>query len=179
MPVNNVSILDMSVASNNASVVSGSILKSNKDYLESLEEKSTKEKPFRDILKGKFATTFPISVEHTQRRELSEEEYLAELQDAVYETGDALSDTISTENIVAYKKAVKTFVEYIVSRAYEVENIVTGGLNPARKKAWTIVRVINKRLDSLIYDLMYNQLKKIEVLKRIDEIKGLIVDLKG
>lgn len=39
--------------------------------------------------------------------------------------------------------------------------------------------MINEKLDKLIADLMYNQLKKIDILKRIDEIKGLIVDLKG
>lgn len=104
---------------------------------------------------------------------------MAKLQDDVYSTGDALSDTVSPENILAYKKAIKAFVEYVLNCTYEVENIVSGSLNPKRQRAWTIVKVINEKLDKLIGELMYSQLKKIEVLKRIDEIKGLIVDLKG
>ena len=132
---------------------------------------------FKDIIKDKFSIIIPK--EDARVVKLDEEAYLSSLQDAVHEAGDALSETVSTENILAYKKAIKAFVDHILNRAYEVENIVTGNLNPARKKAWTIVKVINKKLDKLISDLMFNQIKKIEILKRINEIKGLIVDLKG
>ena len=41
------------------------------------------------------------------------------------------------------------------------------------------MKVINTKLDKLISDLMYNQLKKLEILERVGEIKGLIVDLRG
>lgn len=177
--MNNVGTLDVSTIANHASLISGKSLKSAKGDAEHFESKAEKCRRFSDILKEKFAISVPLSQDNIETRKVSEEAYLTELQDAVHEAGDALSDTVSTENILAYKKAIKSFVQYIVSRAYEVENVVTGGLNPARKKAWTIVKVINVKLDNLIYDLMYNQLKKIEILKRIDEIKGLIVDLKG
>ena len=132
---------------------------------------------FKDVIKEKFSIVIPE--EDCKVAKIDEEKYLSSLQDAVHEAGDALSETVSSEHISAYKKAIKAFVEHILNRAYEVENIVTGNLNPARKKAWTIVKVINKKLDKLISDLMFNQIKKIEILKRINEIKGLIVDLKG
>jgi hypothetical protein len=141
------------------------------------DEKSNKTRRFKDIIRESF--TKQSSFDTIKNETLTEEELIAKMQDEVYATGDALSDVISTENIQAYKKAIKNFVEYILERAYDVENVVTGGLNPSKKKAWTIVKVINTKLDKLVSDLMYNQVKKIEVLKRIDEIKGLIVDLRG
>jgi len=134
-------------------------------------------KTFKDIIKEKLTLSIPVT--EKENVVLREQEYLAKLQDDVYSTGDALSDTVSPENILAYKKAIKAFVEYVLNCTYEVENIVSGSLNPKRQRAWTIVKVINEKLDKLIGELMYSQLKKIEVLKRIDEIKGLIVDLKG
>ena len=165
---------------NLAASVSPAIFKSDK-YAKDLSFKKTeKNKKFTEILKEKFAVVgMPLTASQSQSVALTEEEYLEKLQDDVHLAGDALSDVISTENILAYKRAIKNFVNYVINKAYKVENIVTTSLNPARKKAWTIVKVINQKLDKLIADLMFNQLKKMEMLSRIDEIKGLIVDLKG
>ena len=173
--MNNVANLDATTLSHNASLSSLHTFKMLKNKEE--EQKIPRTKNFTDIIKEKLALS--TSSEEKENIILREQEYLAKLQDDVYSAGDALADTVSPENILAYKKSIKAFVEYILNSAYEVENIVTGSLNPARKKAWTIVKVINEKLDKLISELMYSQLKKIEVLRRIDEIKGLIVDLKG
>ncbi|MGP1439615.1 MAG: YaaR family protein [Treponema sp.] len=148
-----------------------------KDEKKLLDVKSSKKKHFKDIISESFAKQH--SLDAIKNASLTEEELIAKMQDEVYATGDALSDMISAENVLAYKKAIKNFVEYILEKAYDVENVITGGLNPSKKKAWTIVKVINAKLDKLVSDLMYNQIKKIEMLKRIDEIKGLIVDLRG
>ena len=173
--MNNVANLDATTLSNNTSLSSSYIFKMARDKEE--ERRTSKTKSFTDIIKEKLA----FSTVATERESviLKENEYLAKLQDDVYSTGDALADTVSPENILAYKKSIKAFVDYVLKSTYEVENIVTSSLNPTRKKAWTIVKVINEKLDKLISELMYSQLKKIEVLRRIDEIKGLIVDLKG
>lgn len=173
--MNNVANIDAAALSHNASISSTYPFKITREKDE--ETKISRTKSFTDLIKEKL-TLSATSIEKDSVI-LREQEYLAKLQDDVYSAGDALADTISPENILAYKKSIKAFVEYVLGSAYEVENIVTGSLNPARKKAWTIVKVINEKLDKLISELMYSQLKKIEVLKRIDEIKGLIVDLKG
>lgn len=173
--INNVANIDATALSHNASISSSYPFKMHRDRDE--EKRASGSKSFTDIIKEKFALS--NSVVERENVVLRDQEYLAKLQDDVYSAGDALSDTVSPDNILAYKKSIKAFVEYILNQAYEVENIVTGSLNPARKRAWTIVKVINEKLDKLIAELMYSQLKKIEVLRRIDEIKGLIVDLKG
>ncbi len=171
----NVGTFDSATIASYASL--SSQLFKTKDEKKLSDSKLEKQKSFKNIIKETFVKQSYLDSIKTEK--LSEEELIAKMQDEVYATGDALTDMISTENILAYKKAIKNFVEYILERAYDVENVITGGLNPSKKKAWTIVKVINTKLDKLISDLMYNQLKKIEVLKRIDEIKGLIVDLRG
>lgn len=171
--MNNVANLDASTLSQHSALLL-SPFRLSKDEDERIDK--TK-KTFKDIIKEKLTLSIPVT--EKENVVLREQEYLAKLQDDVYSTGDALSDTVSPENILAYKKAIKAFVEYVLNCTYEVENIVSGSLNPKRQRAWTIVKVINEKLDKLIGELMYSQLKKIEVLKRIDEIKGLIVDLKG
>lgn len=177
---NNIATMDASSLTSHPAISSigvGHTVKWKKELQKNAEPNINKTRTFKDIIKEKFSSIMPM--EDAKVTKIDDEAYLSSLQDAVHEAGDALSETVSTEHISAYKKAIKAFVEHILNRAYEVENIVTGNLNPARKKAWTIVKVINKKLDKLISDLMFNQIKKIEILKRINEIKGLIVDLKG
>lgn len=174
--------LDTSTIANNASISKASfdLFKADKNTKELFTKKNERNKKFTDVLKEKFAIAgMPLAVSQEQSISLTEEEYLEKLQDDVHHAGDALSDAVSSENILLYKNAIKNFVNYVLNRAYRIENVVTSSLNPARKKAWTIVKVINKKLDTLVSDLMFNQLKKMEILQRIDEIKGLIVDLKG
>lgn len=141
------------------------------------DAKLDRSKHFKDVIKESFLGI--PSQSNVKDSRLTEAELISKMQDEVYATGDALVDMMSRENILAYKRAVKNFVEYILERTYDVENVITGSLDPSKKKAWTIVKVIDKKLDKLISDLMYNQLKKIDILERIDEIKGLIIDLKG
>jgi hypothetical protein len=172
----NVGSLDSNTVASYVSISSPQVFK-NKDEKKLSDSKLQKTRHFKDIIKEVFVEQSYL--DSTKNEKITEEELIAKMQDEVYATGDALSDVISKENILAYKKAIKNFVEYMLDRAYCVENIITGGLNPSKKKAWTIVKVIDSKLDKLVSDLMYNQLKKIEVLKRIDEIKGLIVDLRG
>lgn len=148
-----------------------------KDEKKLSDAKLDRSKHFKDVIKESFLGI--PSQSNVKDSRLTEAELISKMQDEVYATGDALVDMMSRENILAYKRAVKNFVEYILERTYDVENVITGSLDPSKKKAWTIVKVIDKKLDKLISDLMYNQLKKIDILERIDEIKGLIIDLKG
>ncbi|MGP1437795.1 MAG: YaaR family protein [Treponema sp.] len=176
--INNVSNFDSPTVSSYFSLASSQFFKT-KDEKKLTDSKTERTKHFKDIIKESFYYAKQSSLDSIKNEKLTEEELIEKMQDEVYATGDALSDMISAENILAYKKAIKNFVEYILDHAYDVENVITGGVNPLKKKAWTIVKVINTKLDKLVSDLMYNQVKKLDVLRRIDEIKGLIVDLRG
>lgn len=142
--------------------------------------KLKKTKNFKELLKEQFASL--NTAENSALIEidnLSREEAIIALQDIVYSAGDALADQVSPENIAAYRKAVKDFMNYVVSEAYDVKNIIKASIDPRKQKSWTLVKVIDAKLDKLAGELIYNQLKKIEILARIDEIKGLLVDLAG
>lgn len=174
--LNHVTSVDSASISNNVFMSSLYAFRKNKNIDD--EEKNPKTKKFRDVLRDKL--NFSSSLPSEEKNVVFEiQKYLEKLQDDVYSTGDALFDTISPENILAYKKAIKAFIDYVLNSTYEIENVVTNSINPARRKAWTIVKVINEKLDKLTAELMYSQLRKIEILQRIDEIKGLIVDLLG
>jgi uncharacterized protein len=100
----------------------------------------------------------------------------AELLDAVHSFGEALRKDPNPEHIKAYKKAVRNFVHYVVENAYELSE-QTSGRNIMKRKKYTTVVVVDEKLERLAADLMSSQRDRLDILKRLDEIHGLLVDL--
>ena len=96
--------------------------------------------------------------------------------DKVFEIGEELKDKQSFENIKRYKNVIKQFLEYIVKNTLALEE-TTSGVNILKRKKFTLIKIIDKKLESLALDVLSRQKKQFDILKRIDEINGLIVDL--
>ena len=105
------------------------------------------------------------------------EDILAGLQDKVYACGANLADNINTDTINEYKAAVKSFVNFAVNHSLDVKSVISGGLNPMKQKNYVIVKIINEKVERLTKELLFNQLEKLQILERLDEIKGLLVNL--
>jgi len=103
-------------------------------------------------------------------------ESLEELLDEVHETGEFLVESQSLENIKRYRRAVSSFLDYVVSNMLAVEEQTSGG-NILRRKRFTQVKIIDGRLERLVAEVLQNQGKKLDLLEKIDEIRGLLVDL--
>ncbi len=103
-------------------------------------------------------------------------EALEELLDEVNESGERLHESQSLENIRAFRESVKRFLAYVVKHALDVEEHVSGG-NILKRKKFTLVEVIDRKLESLAAAVLAGQADQMEILRRIDEIRGLLVDL--
>jgi uncharacterized protein YaaR (DUF327 family) len=103
-------------------------------------------------------------------------ENLEELLDEVHETGEILVESQSLENIKRYRRAVRSFLDYVVSNMLAVEE-QTSGSNILRRKRFTQVKIIDGRLERLVAEVLQNQGKQLDLLEKINEIRGLLVDL--
>ncbi|MEE8441273.1 MAG: YaaR family protein [Spirochaetia bacterium] len=101
----------------------------------------------------------------------------AELLDAVFESGDNLKDHTDLGSLRAYKDAVRRFLSVVVKRGIDVEQQQSGA-DVLKRKRYTLIRVIDDKLERLAAAMISNQRSQMELLARIDEINGLIVDLK-
>ncbi|MBN1835752.1 MAG: YaaR family protein [Spirochaetales bacterium] len=101
---------------------------------------------------------------------------LEELLDAVHERGEALLDSQSLDNVRRYREAVRSFLDYVVKEMLEVQE-KTSGASIARRKRFTQLRVIDEKLEQLVTGVLQNQQRQIELMDRINEIRGLLVDL--
>lgn len=104
------------------------------------------------------------------------DEDLTRLLDAVHESGDKLKENPTVELVQNYKKSVRDFVHYVVERAYSLEEKTSGG-NILKRKKYYRVSVIDESLERLAAEILMNQKDHLEILRRVDEINGMLVDL--
>ncbi len=104
------------------------------------------------------------------------EEESAVLLDAVFEAGDRLKRERDTATLMAYKEAVKRFLSAVVERGLDIEER-TSGSNILRRKRYALVKVVDGKLEQLAAGMVANQREQLQLLARIDEINGLLVDL--
>ena len=101
---------------------------------------------------------------------------LEELLDGVFASGEELKKAPTMETIREYRQRVKAFVKHVVSHTLVVEE-TTSGANILKRKRFTLVRVIDEKLEALAVSVLSAQKEQISILAQIDEINGLLVDL--
>jgi uncharacterized protein YaaR (DUF327 family) len=103
------------------------------------------------------------------------EEALQELLDGVHSAGDALKLRPFQEEIKRYKQAVRNFMHYVVENGYGIKEETY--LFNHKKHIKVQVEVIDRKLEQLAAGIMAGQITQLELLARVDEITGLLVNL--
>ncbi|MDC7225266.1 MAG: YaaR family protein [Spirochaetales bacterium] len=110
-----------------------------------------------------------------------EDSDLEDLLDDVHQQGEKLVNNPSVGSVEAYKKSVRNFIHYVLKQAVKVENIEGAKFNrfkPSNKqKRYTLISVIDDKLDKLAAGILMNQGKQLDLLAKVEEINGLLVDL--
>jgi uncharacterized protein len=101
---------------------------------------------------------------------------IEELLDAVFSSGDTLKKAPTVDSIRDYRHKVKAFITYTVRHSVTVEE-TTSGSNILKRKRFTILKVIDEKLEALAASVLAAQKEQIAILAQIDEINGLLVDL--
>jgi uncharacterized protein YaaR (DUF327 family) len=112
--------------------------------------------------------------------ELDGSESVESLLDDVHEKGEALKKDSVFGPLNGYKTAVRRFLRYVIENGFEMEETL-GVRNPRtmQQKKYVIIRVVDERLESLAAHVLRNQADQLDILRRIDEIHGMLVDLTG
>lgn len=98
------------------------------------------------------------------------------LLDSVHSEGDVLKDSPTFDNIRRYKDAVKRFMAFVVRNSYDTKEAVSG-FSILNRKKHTLVVMIDQKLEQLAAGLLQGQKDQMEILRRLEEISGLLVDL--
>ena len=107
----------------------------------------------------------------------------AELQDKlstlmkdIEEQGAKIAKHMDIKDMKKYRSSIKEFMNEIVSRSHEFsrENFLD---RRGRHRVYGIVRAVDKNLDDLAQELMKDEKDNLAILGKIDDIRGLLLDI--
>jgi len=104
------------------------------------------------------------------------EERLRELADRIIQQGDKLAKKIDIAELKTYRKLLSEFLNEAVGNSHKFsrENFLD---RRGRHRVYALVRKINVEVEQLAKDVLEQEKDHIKILKRIDDIKGLILDI--
>ncbi len=108
--------------------------------------------------------------------ESDDDQSIEEMLDGIFEIGERLKEKPTFLLVKEYKQAVSGFLKHVVSSSFLVEEEISG-FNILKRKRFLLVRVIDEKLERLASSILRDQAEQLELLKRVEEINGLLVDL--
>jgi uncharacterized protein len=104
------------------------------------------------------------------------EERIRQLVDRIIEQGEKLGKKIDIRDLKIYKNLITEFLNEAVnnSRKFSKESFLD---RRGRYKVYATVKKINGELDQLTEDVLKEEKDHIKILQRLDDIRGLIMDL--
>jgi len=111
--------------------------------------------------------------------DLSKEMYAARLEDMkreIDEQGKLLGDRVDVREFEKYRRLIREFLDEIVSNGYTFSR-EDAYASRGRHRYIATVNIVDEKLDSLGKEVMKEQADRIEILNKIDDIRGLLLDL--
>lgn len=90
--------------------------------------------------------------------------------------GDKLVKRMDVKDMKHYRTLIKEFMNEIVNRTHKFsrENFLD---RRGRHRVYGIVRLVDEKLDELAQELVKEEKDKLAILAKVDEIRGLILDI--
>lgn len=109
-----------------------------------------------------------------------EEEGLAErlnlMMEEIVMQGDKIVKRMDVRDMRRYRTLIKEFMNEIVNRSHKFsrENFLD---RRGRHRVYGIIRLVDEKLDELAQALVSEECDKIAILAKVDEIRGLLLDI--
>ena len=119
------------------------------------------------------------SVFHRTLTDLSKGLYetrIAEMKKDIDEQGKLLADRVDVKEFERYRRLIREFLDEIVSNGYTFSR-EDAYASRGKHRYIATVRVIDEKLDALGKEVMKEQADKIEILHKVDDIRGLLLDI--
>ena len=90
--------------------------------------------------------------------------------------GKKLGKHMDVRDMKYYRELIREFMNEIVSRSHKFtrENFLD---RKGRHRVYTMIKLVNKELDALAMELIKDEKDHILILNKIDEIRGLLIDI--
>ncbi len=98
------------------------------------------------------------------------------LMEQIDAEGKKLAKKRDVKDMRHYRGLIKEFINEVITRSHEFsrENFLD---KRGRHRVYGIVRLVDENLDALAQELMKDEKDNIEILSKIGEIQGLLLDI--
>lgn len=120
---------------------------------------------------GSFKFTLISNIE-----EQGLKERLNLMMEEITQQGKKLGKHMDVRDMKKYRELIKEFMNEIVNRSHKFsrENFLD---RRGRHRVYGMIKLIDKNLDELALELIKDEKDTIAILNKIDEIKGLLLDI--
>lgn len=90
--------------------------------------------------------------------------------------GKKIAEHMDIRDMKAYRSMISGFVNEVVANSHKFsrENFLD---KRGRHRVYGIVRVVNQKLDELAQELINSEKNQVDILDRVGEIQGLVLDI--
>lgn len=126
------------------------------------QKRSNVERTFSEVLETEKVETRDID--------------LATALEEVDEYARRLKESPVMENLLRYKRRVRAILRFLVQQSYDVQENTVYDLY-GRRRLLVLVESIDQKLEELTWDFLNKQSSSLDLVSRLDEIRGLLLDL--
>lgn len=128
----------------------------------------------RSVDKKAVADTFKTKLNDLEQEEIRVE--LKNLYDKIEIQNSKLQDSLFIEDLISYKKLVKDFLNIAVNNShvfFKKNSLDRRG----RHRIFSLVKKVDLELDELTRDFIDIETNRIKILKKLDSISGILLDI--
>jgi len=111
--------------------------------------------------------------------DMSKDLYTARITDMkkeIDEQGKRLADRVDVRELEKYRRLIREFLDEIVSNGYTFSK-EDAYASRGKHRYIATVQIVDKKLDELGKEVIKEHADQIEILNKIDDIRGLLLDL--
>lgn len=103
-------------------------------------------------------------------------ERVAALLDELKQNSSDILNNANLNKFETYRKLISELLNEVVKNAYSLSSeCITDGCG--RQRIYATVSIVDEKLNTIAADLLLRDSKKIDLIGRIDEIRGLLMDI--
>ena len=104
------------------------------------------------------------------------QEKLGSMMEQITEQGEKIAKHMDIKDMRKYRELVKGFLNEVVNRSHKFsrDNFLD---RRGRHRVYGIVKLVDKNLDELAGELVKEEKNHLEIVGRIDDIRGLLLDI--
>lgn len=101
---------------------------------------------------------------------------LTEMVERISEQGNKIAEHMDIRDVRMYRTMISEFLGEVVanSHKYSRENFLD---RRGRHRVYGIIRQVNQKIDALVNELMRAEKGHMEILEKVGEIQGLLLDI--